>query len=47
MIINAGIEEVIYIEEYEDKLAAQLVKESNLLLRKIEIPREYGRNSAK
>ena len=45
MIINAGIEEVIYIEEYDDELAAQLVKESDLLLRKIEIPRKYGRNS--
>ena len=47
MIINAGIEEVIYIEEYDDDLAAQLVKESDLIFRKIEIPREYGRNSGK
>jgi len=47
MIINAGILEVIYIEEYDDELAAQLVKESSLILRKVEIPRKYGRNSAK
>ena len=47
MIINAGIEEVTYIEEYADDLAAQLVKESDLLLRKVEIPRKYGRNSSK
>lgn len=47
MIINAGIQEIIYIEEYTDDLAAQLVKESNLILRKVEIPRKYGRNSSK
>ena len=47
MIINAGIEEVIYIEEYADELAAQLVKESELIFRKVEIPRKYGRNSSK
>jgi len=45
MIINAGIKEVIYIEEYRDDLAAQLVKESDLILRQVEIPRKYGRNS--
>lgn len=47
MIINAGIEEIIYNEEYEDTLAAQLLKESALVLRKVEIPRQYGRNSKK
>jgi len=47
MIINAGIQEIIYIEEYTDDLATQLVKESNLILRKVEIPRKYGRNSSK
>jgi len=47
MIINAGIVEVIYIEEYDDELAAQLVKESDLVFRKVEIPREYGNNSGK
>lgn len=44
MIINAGIQEIIYIEEYDDALAAQLVNESNLLLRQVVIPRVYGRN---
>jgi dCMP deaminase len=47
MIINAGIQEIIYIEEYDDDLAAQLIKESKLILRKVEIPRKYGRNSSK
>jgi dCMP deaminase len=45
MIINAGIEEIIYIEEYEDKLAAELVEQSGMTLRRVEIPRNYGRNS--
>ena len=45
MLINAGIHEIVYIEEYEDELAAQLVKEADLNLRRIEIPRKYGRNS--
>jgi dCMP deaminase len=44
MIINAGILEIIYIDEYEDALAAQLLKESELILRQIVIPRVYGRN---
>jgi hypothetical protein len=37
--------EIIYIEEYEDDLAAQLVKEADLTLRRVEMPRKYGRNS--
>jgi dCMP deaminase len=45
MLINAGIHEIVYIEEYEDELAAQLVKEANLNLRRVEITRKYGRNS--
>ena len=45
MLINAGIHEIVYIEEYEDKLAAQLVKEADLNLRCVDIPRKYGRNS--
>ncbi len=45
MLINAGINEIIYIEEYEDELAAQLVKEANLSLRRVDIVRKYGRNS--
>ncbi len=47
MIINAGIREIIYIEEYTDDLAAQLLKESDLILRQVDIPRKYGRNSSK
>ncbi len=45
MLINAGINEIIYIEEYEDELAAQLVKEASLSLRRVDIVRKYGRNS--
>ena len=45
MLINAGIHEIVYIEEYEDELAAQLVKEADLNLRRVDIPRKYGRNS--
>ena len=45
MLINAGIHEIVYIEEYDDELAAQLVKEADLSLRRVEIPRKYGRNS--
>lgn len=47
ILINAGIIEVIYIEAYEDKLAAQLVKESSLKMRQVDIPRRFGRNSSK
>ena len=45
MLINAGIREILYIEEYEDDLANQLVEEAGLEIRQIEIPRKYGRNS--
>ncbi len=45
MIINAGIVEIIYNEEYEDALAAQLLEESNITVRKVEVERKYGRNS--
>jgi dCMP deaminase len=45
MIINAGIEEIIYIDEYEDTLAEQLLKESGLTLRQVVIPRVYGKNA--
>ncbi len=45
MLINAGIDEIIYIEEYEDELAAQLAEEAGLSLRRVEVPRKYGRNS--
>ncbi|MHA2378777.1 MAG: deoxycytidylate deaminase [Candidatus Thorarchaeota archaeon] len=45
MLINAGIREIVYIESYEDDLANQLIKESGLKIRQVEIPRKYGRNS--
>lgn len=45
MIINAGIEEIIYIEEYDDRLAAELLSQSNLKIRKINVKRKYGRNA--
>ncbi len=45
MIINAGINEIIYIEEYDDSLANQLVKESSLIMRKIDVQRNFGRNA--
>lgn len=45
MLINAGIIEIIYVEPYEDELAAQLIEESNLKVRRVEIERKYGRNA--
>jgi dCMP deaminase len=47
MLINAGIQEIVYIEDYEDPLAAQLLKESNLVMRQVSIPRVYGINGSK
>jgi len=44
MIINAGITEVIYMEEYQDKLATELVEQSNLILRQVKINRKHGLN---
>lgn len=46
MLINAGIHEITYIEEYEDELAAQIVNEAELKTRRVEIPRKYGKNSS-
>ena len=46
MLINAGIHEITYIEEYEDELAAQIVNEAELKIRRVEIPRKYGKNSS-
>jgi len=46
MLINAGINEVIYIEEYEDELASQLFKEANMIVRKINLRRNFGRASS-
>jgi dCMP deaminase len=47
MIINAGIREVVYIEDYHDELSAQLLKESNLTVRKVDVTRNFGRNASK
>lgn len=47
MLINAGITEIIYVEPYKDELAEQLIKESNLKIRRVEIERKYGRNARK
>jgi len=45
MLINAGIQEVVYVDEYEDPLADQLIQEAGIVLRKIQIERKYGRNA--
>jgi dCMP deaminase len=47
ILINAGIKEIVYIEPYEDELAAQLIDEAGLKMRQVEILRKYGRNSSK
>jgi deoxycytidylate deaminase len=47
MLINAGIVEIVYVEEYQDDLAAQLAKEAGLNVRQLQIVRSYGRNAAK
>ncbi len=47
MIINAGITEIVYIEEYEDKLAKELVEQSSLEIRRIGLMRKHGLNSSK
>lgn len=44
MLINAGITEIIYIEEYEDALAAEIAEEAGLKFKRVDIPRRYGRN---
>lgn len=44
MIINAGITEVIFIEDYEDELAKELVEQSDLSFRKVEILRKHSMN---
>jgi dCMP deaminase len=47
MLINAGIVEIVYIEEYEDELAAQLAREAGLNVRRVEVVRNYGRSAGK
>ena len=46
MIINAGITEVIYIEEYGDKLAKELIEQSSLKIRRIDLIRKHGLNGS-
>ncbi|NWF97065.1 MAG: cytidine deaminase [Candidatus Thorarchaeota archaeon] len=46
MLINAGIVEIVYIEEYEDPLASQLLIEAGVPIRKVEVARKHGRNSS-
>lgn len=46
MLINAGIYEITYIEEYEDELASQLVIEAGIKLHRVEMVRKYGKNSS-
>lgn len=45
MIINAGIEEIVYIEHYDDDLATTLLEESGVITRQVEITRKFGRNA--
>lgn len=45
MLINAGIKEIVYIEDYDDELAAELLEQAKIKTRRISIPREYGRNA--
>ena len=47
MMINAGITEVIYVDYYDDKLSAQLLKEAGIQVRQFKIERKYGRHSNK
>ncbi|MFW9909717.1 MAG: cytidine/deoxycytidylate deaminase family protein [Candidatus Thorarchaeota archaeon] len=44
MIINAGITEVIYMEDYQDDLARELTSQSNLVLRQVKIERKHSIN---
>ncbi|MHA1638414.1 MAG: deoxycytidylate deaminase [Candidatus Thorarchaeota archaeon] len=46
MIINAGITEIMYIEEYGDKLAKELVEQSSLKIRRIKLVRKHGLNGS-
>ncbi len=46
MIINAGITEVIFIEDYTDDLAKELTEQSKLKIRRIKLTRKYGINGS-
>lgn len=41
IIINAGIKEFVYIEEYTDLLGMDMLKETKIILRKIKHPKIY------
>lgn len=45
MLINAGIQEIVYVDEYQDSLADQLVQEAGIILRRVRIERKYGRSA--
>ncbi len=45
MLINAGIQEIVYVDEYQDSLADQLVQEAGVVLRRVQIERKYGRSA--
>jgi deoxycytidylate deaminase len=34
MIINAGIKEIVYLEDYKDDLADELLREADIFVRK-------------
>jgi len=37
IMINAGVKEIVYEEDYNDSLSEQLIKESGILVRKIKV----------
>ncbi|MHA2135491.1 MAG: deoxycytidylate deaminase [Candidatus Thorarchaeota archaeon] len=46
MMINAGIEEIVYMEHYEDALASELLEQAEIVVRAVEMTRKYGRNAS-
>ncbi|MEM2142048.1 MAG: cytidine/deoxycytidylate deaminase family protein [Candidatus Thorarchaeota archaeon] len=44
MLINAGVREVVYLEDYDDELSDKLIQESGISLRKLDLRRRYGRS---
>ncbi|UCE09102.1 MAG: dCMP deaminase family protein [Candidatus Thorarchaeota archaeon] len=45
MMINAGIDEIIYAEHYDDPLAEELLELAGIVFRAVEVARKYGRNA--
>lgn len=45
MLINAGIKEIVYNEEYEDELTRSLLRDTKIVVRQVYIPRKYGRQA--